>query len=269
MKAFTILFFLASALLSYGQFSTIQVCGHRGGFYDQLPENSIAAFKFTAQNFLPDTAFVEFDLRKSKDGTIYIMHDETIDRTTNGNGKIVDLTDDYLNSLVLKNKLGTLTSERIPTFKSLLAFAKFNPIKLMLDVKADVWDESLRLLRETNLENRSIVLTFKPADSKRTFSLTKKASISCLISSNEDWNAISEIGIPSENLIAYVNDKTNEQLINNLKVKGIRIMSDASESQKNKGVPFSLKDYQLRVTNLKLDILVSDFPNEAHRALKK
>ncbi len=260
--------FLFLFTAGFCQQNKITVCGHRGGFYDQLPENSLTAFKFTAQNFLADTVVVEFDLRKSKDGTIYIMHDETIERTTNGKGKIADLSDDYLNSLFLKNKLGALTSERIPTFKNLLQFAKSNPIKLMLDVKADVWDESIRLLREANLESRSIVLTFKPADSKRVLTLTNKVSISCLISSEEDWNAISEIGIPSKNLIAYVTDKTHSQLIDTLKVKRIRIMSDASESQKNKGVPFSLNDYKLKATNLKLDILVSDFPISAHEALK-
>jgi glycerophosphoryl diester phosphodiesterase len=76
------------------------------------------------KKFKSDTITVELDLRKSKNGTIYILHDETVDRTTNGKWKIDQLEDSYINSLFLKKENGQITRERIPTFDDVLMFIK-------------------------------------------------------------------------------------------------------------------------------------------------
>src|SRR4051812_12494742 len=84
---------------SFANGDSLLICGHRGGFYPLLPENSMAAFEFTANRYNPSRVVVEFDIRKSKDGTLFIMHDETVDRTTNGTGKTSELSDAYLETL--------------------------------------------------------------------------------------------------------------------------------------------------------------------------
>ena len=100
--------------------SDLKIAGHRGGYYYEHPESSLPLFGSIAKKFKSDTIIVELDLRKSKNGTIYIMHDETVDRTTNGKGKIDQLDDAYLNSLYLKKENGEITHERIPTFDDVL-----------------------------------------------------------------------------------------------------------------------------------------------------
>jgi glycerophosphoryl diester phosphodiesterase len=72
-----------------------QVFGHRGGA-GLAPENTMPAFD-RGVSFGADG--LEFDVRLSKDGVPVIIHDPTVDRTTNGTGAVADLTADELASL--------------------------------------------------------------------------------------------------------------------------------------------------------------------------
>ncbi|MHA4810654.1 glycerophosphodiester phosphodiesterase [Flavitalea flava] len=64
------------------------VIAHRGD-NTEAPENTLAAVENGIKNGVD---FVEIDLRTTKDCVLVIMHDETVDRMTNGKGRISDLT---------------------------------------------------------------------------------------------------------------------------------------------------------------------------------
>ncbi|OUC39751.1 WD domain, G-beta repeat protein [Trichinella nativa] len=70
--------------------------GAHRGLADEAPENTLAAFEYSAKL---GSTFVEFDLEMTADNTPVIMHDDTVDRTTNGTGFIGELDDDYVFSL--------------------------------------------------------------------------------------------------------------------------------------------------------------------------
>ncbi|MCB9500583.1 MAG: glycerophosphodiester phosphodiesterase family protein [Deferribacteres bacterium] len=104
----------------------ILLIAHRGGISPEAPENSLLAFN----NAISQGAHViEIDLRSTKDGEIVIMHDATVDRTTNGSGKVSDFTLQQLKNLDLGR------SERIPTYEETLQFASQNSTILLLDIK--------------------------------------------------------------------------------------------------------------------------------------
>ncbi len=264
-----LLFFLVIMVtLQEGISQQIQICGHRGVMYPQQSENALSGFRWVAAQVKPDTMMVEIDLRKSKEGTIYLMHDETVDRTTNGTGKISELSDVYLNSLYLKTSGGTQTTERIPTFKEVLTYAQRNPVKLMLDVKIDIWEEVIQHVRTANLEKRCLVLTFKVDYSKRVAAASRSIGVSCLITSEEEWNAIEALQIPAQQLVAYISAKTDSSLINLLKSKKIKVMTDVSEYLRHNAKPLNSEEYANKVRHQSLDILISDFPLEAWKGVK-
>jgi glycerophosphoryl diester phosphodiesterase len=62
------------------------ICAHRGE-NGTFPENTVIGFQEAVRL---GVAMVELDVRKTKDGKLIIMHDDTVDRTTNGHGKVVD-----------------------------------------------------------------------------------------------------------------------------------------------------------------------------------
>lgn len=89
------------------------VAGHRGGSDDFGPENILSTITAcSAAGF-----WVEMDIRESADETPWLMHDASVDRTTNGTGNIISLTDSYLNTLVAD---GSSPSEGIPTLEEAL-----------------------------------------------------------------------------------------------------------------------------------------------------
>ena len=64
------------------------IIGHRGAHLE-APENTLAAFRKAKEN---GCVAVEFDLDLTKDGVPVIIHDDTVDRTTDGTGKVSELT---------------------------------------------------------------------------------------------------------------------------------------------------------------------------------
>src|ERR1041384_6364020 len=88
----------------------IMIASHRGTHLE-APENSIAAFRKAIELGID---IIELDVRCTKEGIPVVMHDKTVDRTTNGKGKVEDLTLEQIKQLRLKHK-GTLTDEKVPT----------------------------------------------------------------------------------------------------------------------------------------------------------
>ena len=83
MKKFTaIIFALALALSAYAQTQPIRVFAHRGGRMER-DENTLQAFQEAW-----DAGYTGFetDIRMTKDGVLYMTHDNTLERTTNGTG---------------------------------------------------------------------------------------------------------------------------------------------------------------------------------------
>lgn len=109
--------------------SRILVASHRGD-WQVAPENSIAAF--TAA-ILAGVTIIETDVRLTKDKQCVLLHDTMLDRTTNGRGALADTTLEEVRSLRLRDALGTLTQEHVPTLKEALLLAKAHNVYLYLD----------------------------------------------------------------------------------------------------------------------------------------
>jgi glycerophosphoryl diester phosphodiesterase len=111
----------------------IMVCAHRAN-YSGAPENSLKSISDAINN---DIGMVELDIRQTKDGQLVLMHDTTIDRTTNGSGKVSDFLLEELEQFNLYKDNGTLTNEQIPTLKEVLKLTRGNIyIDLDIDKKA-------------------------------------------------------------------------------------------------------------------------------------
>ena len=244
------------------------ICGHRGGFYENYPENSLAAINHTVQNCHTSQVIIEFDLRKSKDGTLFIMHDESVDRTTSGQGLISELPDSHLKTLFLRNANGKLTDEKIPTFDDLLDYSQAKKIILMLDIKADIWNEAIDKLVKRNLTHKSIVLTFQPLDAKKVYDLSHDVRISCLVRNENDWQAIKELSIPAKNLIGYIGESTPQHLIIQLKNNLSMIMADVSESAMSNVNILTNEYYFEFIKKRKIDILITDYPVDVSKRLR-
>ena len=93
------------------------ICAHRGAIVNH-PENTIAAFKEAVRL---GAHMIEFDVRMTKDGQLVIMHDKSVDRTTNGSGLVSELTLSEIKKLDAGSwKSKEFKREKIPTLKETL-----------------------------------------------------------------------------------------------------------------------------------------------------
>ncbi len=130
----------------------IIVVAHRGDWRN-APENSIQAIENCIKMGVD---MVEIDIRETKDGKLVLMHDETIDRTTNGKGFVKDWTLDSLKTLQLTDGLGIATLQRIPTLEEALLLAK-DKILINLDKCYNIFDKCYEVMKRTNTLDQVII----------------------------------------------------------------------------------------------------------------
>lgn len=236
------------------------IVGHRGGFDVDLPENSIGMFDFTYENACMKPIAIEFDIRESLNGSLFIMHDSTVDRTTNGTGKIAFLPDSYLKTLFLKDKNGNYTAEKIPLFSDVLKHFQDKDIILMLDVKGKIYPKVIRLVTEMKMESKCILLTFNPDNTKLVKETTEKILISALVLNKTDWGSLLKLQIPSQQLIAYVNKETPPELISEIFQSKVLVMTDMSESIYNNSEHYKPVYYKDFLSQMHLGIMITDYP---------
>ncbi|RZK98184.1 MAG: glycerophosphodiester phosphodiesterase family protein, partial [Pedobacter sp.] len=121
----------------------------------------------TFENTLKHTqAFFEIDPRLTKDGVAVLMHDATLDRTTNGTGKVSDYNYAELQKLRLKDPEGNLTDARIPTLKEVILWSKGKTM-VNLDKKDLPLETTARIL--TECKNEIIMLTVHNAEQAKFY----------------------------------------------------------------------------------------------------
>ncbi|MEH0152809.1 glycerophosphodiester phosphodiesterase family protein [Limibacter armeniacum] len=126
---------------------------HRGD-WRYAPENSLLAIQHCIDLGID---IVEVDFRKTKDGHLVAMHDKTVDRTTNGKGKVSDMTLEEIKALRLKNSCGVRNSrQQVPTLKEVMVLCK-GKIMVNLDkTEGETVREAFEVLKETGTVNQAI-----------------------------------------------------------------------------------------------------------------
>lgn len=136
---------------------------HRG-FSGKYPENTLIAFEKAVE---AGADGIELDVQLSKDGEVMIMHDETLDRTTDGKGPLVSYTCEELQkfdaSYIYRGQMGF---NKIPTLREYFELIKNTNIITNIELKTGineylgieqkVWD----LIQEYNLADRIIISSF-------------------------------------------------------------------------------------------------------------
>ncbi len=228
-----------------------------------MPENSLSRFDAVANAFGGKTFMVELDVRESSDGALFVLHDETLERTTNGQGKIAETPSRVLKKLLQKDASGKRTSEKLLRWDKALQWLSKHPnARFMVDTKGDIHEKVIQSIQRYRLEEQCLILTFSLPHSQLVAKLTSKALVSSLVSSEADWNEIQRLNLPARQQVIYVNDKTPLPLIAEIKKTGVQITTDVSETRKNQHAAFPKDYYAQLVAEKMIDILITDFPVE-------
>lgn len=148
----------ADTLLRYiydkGESGHVMIFAHRGNWRNSA-ENSMQAFQDCIDACLDG---IEVDLRMTKDSVLVIMHDDTIDRTTTGSGRVSDYTLNELRQFNLLNPIGVKTRQKVPTFEEILLLAK-DKILIQVDKWKPYSKQVAELAKKHNCERQIILRT--------------------------------------------------------------------------------------------------------------
>lgn len=137
---------------------------HRG-VWTQAPENSLLAVQKAIEMGFD---IVEIDVRLTKDHQLVLMHDETVDRTTNGKGLVKDYTLEEIKKLRLKNAIGVQwKQQQIPTLEEVMLLAK-GKVMINLDkTENKTVQEAYEVLKKTGTIDHAIFKGNDPVEVMR------------------------------------------------------------------------------------------------------
>ena len=141
---------------------------HRGSS-DELPENTLAAFERALEQ---GADVLETDIRFTRDDEIVLMHDATLNRTTNGAGVVAEMTLAEIKKIRAERSFESpdqLGDEEILTLAEFLQFTKLHNTPIALELKDDRFittrdaERLIHLLAQHNALERTVLLSFNGA----------------------------------------------------------------------------------------------------------
>lgn len=192
-----------------------KIFAHRGSSGSH-PENTISAFR-EAKRVGADG--IEIDINMTKDNQLVVIHDQTVNRTTNGEGRVRDFTLEEIRQLDAGSWFSDdFSEERIPTLKEVLHFVKNNKLLLNIELKnvgvsyPEIEKKMIKEIEDDNLEDQVIISSFNHYALKRVNQLNPKLECAILYLEMlyEPWDYARKIGAQSLHPHA---PKTTDELI--------------------------------------------------------
>ncbi len=251
----------------YSQNPVPLVSAHRGGMvYAGYPENCIETYEYVLQ-YTP--AIIECDVAMTKDSVLILMHDNTIDRTTTGEGAVHDLTWSEIQQVQLEDNFGHVTDFDVPLFCEVLEWAE-DRIVLTVDVKRSVpFEKVVTMIEQYDAENYAAVIAYKEQDAQKVHRLNPDLMLSVTIRNEEDLANLQEAGIPVNRMVAFTGTaEADPRLYQKLHTLDILCILGTLGRLDKQAAAEGEELYRQAIRN-GVDILATDRPVEAARAIRK
>lgn len=194
------------------------ISAHRGGRHEGLTENSIENFEATLAH---TPAFMETDIARTRDGVLVLMHDDTVDRTTNGSGEVASMTAAQFQALRLRDYQGNVLAASPPTLRQALEWADGKTV-LELDVKRGVsYEDVAREVEAAGAMDRVIFITYSDGAS-RLARVAPGAMIYTTITNARDLDTLARRGVDLPHVVAWLGDEAlDADLLSALNERGV------------------------------------------------
>lgn len=173
----------------------VAISAHRAVSALDQPENSIAAIEATGRAIR--NAILELDAVLTKDRQLVLMHDDTMDRTTTGRGRVADLTLAQVKQARLKASNGALTRAAPPTLGEALDAAGRVGAIASIDLKPADGETTVDLaravidqVRQSRAGNRVILITYNDADARAVAAMAPEMMISAGLSGVDNLSGL-------------------------------------------------------------------------------
>lgn len=172
---------------------------HRAGPAPGLPENALATMRATLDR--NPRALLEIDVQRSADGTLFLLHDDRLERTTTGRGTASDLRWRALSRLRLQDDDGAVTRATIPSLADALTLARQRNAIVQLDVKRGVpFEAVIAAVRAAGAEANALIITYTNADAEHVAQLAPELMVSIGIYAN---SRVSRLAVDPRQTLAF------------------------------------------------------------------
>ena len=234
----------------------MKILAHRG-YSGCYPENTMTAFKKALE---AGADGIELDVQLTSDGEVVIIHDERVDRTTDGEGRVRDFTLQQiqkLNAAVIKPEL--CCEEHVPSFREYCTWVKNTHLITNIELKTGCcWykgleEKTLNMVKDYGLEDRVIFSSFNPLSIVKI----KKMAPNILCGLLAEHGGIDNAGdLCSEFGFEYYHPCYRE------------LTKENAENCKEKGIgmnPWTVNDFQgfLHMKELNAKSVITNFPDLA------
>lgn len=234
----------------------LQIIAHRG-FSIDYPENTLLAYRAALSSGID---MLEIDVHLTKDQELVVIHDDKIDRTSNGTGYIKDYTLDELKSYDFGSwKDHSFAGSQIMTFSEVAQLVKPYDVKLLIEIKKpkqypNIEEILVKQIEENHLSPEDVIIqSFDEKSMIKMASITQQYELGLLVSKKKYL-----LRMPNFNKIAkycqYVNP--NYELVSQKWVERAHL-------HQLKVMPYTVNDIKSieKLINDGVDGIITDGPN--------
>ncbi|WP_067727007.1 glycerophosphodiester phosphodiesterase [Oceanobacillus damuensis] len=261
MSALTVPAFASEGEVSIQEQQQMINVAHRGAS-GHAPENTMSAFE---KGFEMKADYIEIDVQMSKDGELVLIHDTTLDRTTNGTGFVSDYTLEEIRELDAGSWFSEeYTGEKVPTFEEVLDAFR-GKTGILIELKAPelypgIEEKVAVALKERNMHgaqnNKIVIQSFNHESVKKSRELLPELPHAVL--AGMSWeNVTDEQLVEFATYSDYFNPNMNmvtTELVDRVHDAGMKIYPYTSRSPEEAYHLFSLN----------VDGIISDFPEHVY-----
>lgn len=232
----------------------MKIIAHRGAS-GHAPENTLAAFDLAIEM---EADFIEFDIRMTKDFQLAVIHDDTVDRTTNGSGFVKDFTMNELLKLDAGSRFSSAFSgEKIQRFEEVLTRYS-GRIGMLIEIKDSALPHDLlmsigKAINQFPFSSHTVVQSFYPSVIQLFHSMFPQVPTALLV--RPRLGKISKKKLLSyQSFVSYVNPKytlINSYLIEAIHQAGLKSFVWTLRSKKA----------MERIIRFPIDGVITDYPD--------
>ncbi len=238
-----------------------KIFGHRGAAGTH-PENTMISFKEVER---VGAQGVELDVQMSKDGILVVIHDEKVDRTTNGKGWVKDLKLKELQKLDASFKFSKKYGFcGIPTLEEVFKWASGNKLELNVELKNNLIDyrnieeDTIKLIHSYKLQKRVILSSFNHESMVKAHSIDPSIEAALLYMEKiyEPWEYARKLGLRG---IHPYHPTVKHETVQQCHLHNIAIR------------PFTINDKinMKKFISYQCDAIITDYPERAMKLIKR
>lgn len=207
--------------------STKIVC-HRGARFD-APENTFSS----AQKAIDlGGSIIELDIRQSSDGVLYVMHDETVDRTTNGSGAIADMTSAQIDALDAGSwHDATFAGERVPRLEAFLGMFA-DRAGFYLEVKKADCSDIAKVVRKLGIAERCFTFSFDAEMREQMF--VNIPEVRRMIHWNDAGSAQAALDTHHASIVEFHKDAFSAERVKSCQAHGLEVMFYSDQADRER-----------------------------------